>query len=334
MPTDAGRPLVIEVTRGPLVESRHLARACAVDASGRTVAAWGDAEAPVYPRSANKALIAIPFVETGAAAAYGLGAEELALACASHHGQPLHTRRVAAWLARIGCTPDDLECGPQVPADAAAAAALARRGIVPGALYNNCSGKHAAMLTTARHHGETLAGYTGYDHPVQRRVTAALGEMAGLDLQGAPWGVDGCSIPTIGVPLERLALAMARVARPDGLPAPRAAAVAVLAAAWGAYPMLVGGRDSFDTRLMRLLAPAVLVKSGAEGVCCAVVRQAGLGIALKVEDGGGRAAGVGMLAVLDRLGLIPPQAARVVRALARPAIRNRRDRVVGHLQPV
>lgn len=328
----AGAPVLVEVTRGPLVESRHRGRAVVADSTGRVVAALGDlaADGPVYPRSANKALIAIPLVETGAAAAFGLGPEELALACASHSGEPMHTERVARWLARVGCAETDLECGAHAPTDGATAERLARAGVTAGALYNNCSGKHAGMLTTARHLGEPTRCYVGHEHPVQRRIAATLGEMAGIDLAQAPWGVDGCAIPTIGIPLAALARSMARIAVPDRLPPGRQAAVRALAEAWGRHPELVGGTHAFDTRLMQAVGSRLLVKSGAEGMCCAVLPEHGLGVALKVEDGGQRAAGVALLALLAELRLLPSE---VPADLARPAVLNRTLVEVGQVRP-
>lgn len=325
-------PILVEVTRGALVESRHRGRAVVADSAGRVVAALGGfgSDAPVYPRSANKALIAIPLVETGAAASFDLGPAELALACASHSGEPMHTDRVARWLARIGCAEADLECGAHAPTDAETAERLVRAGIAPGALYNNCSGKHAGMLTTARHMGEPTRFYVGHDHPVQRRIAVALGEMAGLDLGAAPWGVDGCAIPTIGIPLAALAAAMARIAAPDRLPPGRRAAVRAIADAWGRHPELVGGTQAFDTRLMQAMNARLLVKSGAEGMCCAVLPEHGLGVALKVEDGGQRAAGVALLALLAELRLLP---AEVPAELARPPVLNRNLAEVGQVRP-
>ena len=327
-----GAPVLVEVTRGAMVESRHRGRAVVADSTGRVVAALGGsgADRPVYPRSANKALIALPLVETGAAAAFGLGPEELALACASHSGEPMHTERVARWLARIGCTEADLECGAHAPTDMAAAERLARSGVPAGALYNNCSGKHAGMLTTARHLGEPTRHYVGHEHPVQRRIAAILGEMAGLDLTRAPWGVDGCAIPTIGIPLSALAASMARLAVADRLPPGRQAAVRAITQAWGRHPELVGGTHAFDTRLMQAVGSRLLVKSGAEGMCCAVLPEQGLGVALKVEDGGQRAAGVALLALLAELRLLP---AEVPAELARPAVLNRNLAEVGQVRP-
>lgn len=326
-------PVAVEVTRGGMVESRHHATACIVDADGRVLRHWGDFEQPVYARSAIKSLQAIPLVETGALDAFGLNDAELALACASHAAEPRHTRLVAAWLERIGCTPRDLECGSHLPYDEETAHAMIRHGEDPSTVHNNCSGKHAGMLTTARHMGEPLSGYVRYEHPVQQRILGVLEQMTGHDLSQASWGVDGCGIPTIGIPLGGIAYAMARIADPSDLPERRAAAVKRIRDAWGAHPYLIGGRDSFDTRLMQAAQGKVLLKVGAEGVMCAVLPRLGLGVAVKVGDGASRAAGIAMAAILGSLDVLSEARMHDLGALVRPAVTNRAGVQVGEIRP-
>src|SRR5262249_45349998 len=149
---------------------------------------------------AIKPIQALPLIETGAADRYGLGPPEIALACASHNGEPRHVALVTAWLKRIGLGVTDLECGTHLPYHEEPAQAMSRAGREPTAAENNCSGKHSGFLTTARHLGEPTRGYIGGGHPVQQRVLRALEEMTGLDLTQAPRGIDGCGIPVIGVP--------------------------------------------------------------------------------------------------------------------------------------
>jgi hypothetical protein len=175
-------PFLVDVARGAMVESRHRGRYVVADIDGRIVAAGGDIAAPVFPRSAIKFLQALPLVESGAADAFALGAAELAIACASHGGESRHVETVAAWLARIGLGPGDLECGAHMPSAAAAAEVLIRAGTKPSALHNNCSGKHAGMLATCLHLGEPTRGYIAPEHPQQRRVVAAFEAMLDLDL--------------------------------------------------------------------------------------------------------------------------------------------------------
>jgi L-asparaginase II len=330
---DGRRPLLVEVTRGDMVESRHAVAFAAVDAAGRRVAWRGEVEAPVYARSAVKGLQALPLLETGAADRWGLSDAEIALACASHSGEPRHVETVLAWLERMGLSAADLECGSHLPYHEPSAAALIRAGKSPSAAHNNCSGKHAGFLATARHKGEPTKGYIAADHPVQRRVTRALEEVCGADLGRAPVGIDGCGIPTIGIPLEKLALGMARLADPAGLPDERRAAAERIRRAVAAEPFMVAGSGRFCTEVMAETGPAAFVKTGAEGVYCAALPEQGVGIALKAADGAGRGAEAAMAHLLMRFGVLEDAGRR--RALAarlKPSLFNRAGRVVGEIR--
>ncbi len=318
---DAASPVLVEVTRGAAVESRHRGIVAVADAAGAIVAAWGDAGRAVFPRSAVKPLQALPLIETGAAGGFALGDAEIALACASHNGEPEHVAGIGAWLERVGLAAGDLECGPQAPMDREAALARARAGDAPLALTNTCSGKHAGFLTTARHLGEETAGYIKTGHAVQRRVAETLAEVAGCDLAAAPVGTDGCGIPTIAMPLAAVARAMARLAAPDNLAPTRAAAARRIVAAMTAHPGLVAGRGRYDTVAMEAGRGAFAVKTGAEGVHAAILPRQGLGCALKIEDGAARAAEVAMTALLRHLGAIDDHAeAELADYLERPLI--------------
>lgn len=318
--------------RGQMVESRHLVAFAVLDTEGRVVMSGGDIEAPVYPRSAIKALQAIPLIETGAAEAWQVDEAEIALACASHQGEPRHVETVTAWLARIGCGATDLRCGAHAPSDPKAAADLLRAGGMPSVLHNNCSGKHAGFLTTAKHRGEDLSGYLELEHPVEQRVLGVLEAMSGLELSQAPRGIDGCGIPVIGVPLGNLALAMARLADPDDQPDRRQQACARIRRAIAAQPFMIGGSGNFDSIIIEATRGRGLVKFGAEGVHCAALPDLGLGIALKVIDGAGRASEVAMAALLCRLEVIDEALAERLHERLEPAVLNRAGRRVGRLR--
>jgi L-asparaginase II len=322
-------PLVIEVTRGDMVESRHRADIAVVDPAGKVVRAWGDIEPPVYGRSAIKPLQALPLIESGAADRFGVSVPEIALACASHNGESRHVELVTAWLARIGCSGADLECGSHAPYQEASVEALIRAGRKPDATYNNCSGKHTGFLSTARHLGESTAGYIRYEHPVQQRILGALEQMTGLRLGEAPRGIDGCGIPVIGIPLGNMALAMARLADPDE-PVPPARRIL---AAMAAEPFLVAGTGRFCTKVMEIVGAKVVLKTGAEGVYTAALPTLGLGVALKVEDGAGRAAEVAMGRVLHELKLLTDDEENALADALTPPIRNRVGRETGRIRP-
>ena len=327
-------PVLVEVQRGALTESRHRGSLAVVDADGATVLALGDVAAPVYPRSAVKPLQALPLIESGAADRFGLSDEELALACASHGGEPAHVAVAARMLARAGLDVDALECGTHWPSHQPSAQALARSGGAPSALHNNCSGKHAGFLCVACAAGVDHHGYVGARHPVQREVKAAIDSLTGIGVSEDACGIDGCSIPTWAVPLAALAHAFARFGSGQGLAPERAKAAARLRAAIAAQPYFVAGTGRFCSEIMRLLGVRALVKTGAEGVYCAALPVEGLGIALKCDDGGTRAAEVTMAAAIARFLPLPDEERAVLDRFVRPTLRNWNGVEVGGLRPV
>jgi len=323
-------PVTIEVTRGSVVESRHVGAAVVVRADGSIVESWGDVDAGVLPRSAIKPLQAMPFVESGAVERFGLDNRHIAISCASHNGEMRHVDLVREWLARIGLSENDLECGPQPPKLMSGVEALAREGKPWTNAFNNCSGKHSGFLSTAVQHGEPTRGYIGYDHPVQRRIRDVMGELGGLDMSRIPWGVDGCGIPTLAVPLTALARMMAQMADPSRLSNRRAEAAGRIRAAMNAEPFMVAGTGRFCTTVNGLLVGVAQVKTGAEGVFCGILPRLGYGVALKMDDGAGRAAEVAMAAILSHLGVLP---AAEREAMTHPAVKNVVGLLVGEVRP-
>lgn len=337
-------PVLVQAWRGGIVESAHRGAYAVVDAAGTLHSALGDIDRPIFPRSAVKVLQALPLVASGAAAALALTDEELALACASHGGEPAHAQTAAGMLAKAGVDVTALECGAHWPYQEGASRDLARSGQAPSALHNNCSGKHAGFVCLAcalmggAGAGPDLRrfvrGYVGPTHPVMREVTAALQAATGCDLASAPVGTDGCSIPTFAIPLRALALAFARVATGQGLSPDHARAARRLRAAVAKAPFMVAGSGRFDTRVMERLGERVFCKVGAEAVYCAALPELGLGVAIKVDDGNtARAAEVVMAAVIAARVRLDADEAAFVDALVRPELRNWNGRVVGGLRP-
>lgn len=327
-------PVLVEVTRGAIVESRHRGAIAIVDAKGRRVAAIGDVEAPVFPRSAVKAIQALPLVESGAADAYGFGAAELALASASHSGEPRHVETAAAMLAAAGRSAADLECGTHMPMSSLAERALIRANRLPGPLHNNCSGKHAGFICTACHLGIDPRGYVLPDHPVQRAVTAALSDLTGTELDEANRGVDGCSIPAYAIPLDRLARGFAKMATGEGLAPARARAARLILDACMNEPFMVAGSGRFCTDIMPLFPGRLFVKGGAEGVYCAAFPAAGLGVALKIDDGATRGAEGAMAAIVAAMLGADAAMTPAMRHRLTPPVKNRRGVTVGEVRPV
>ncbi len=325
-------PVLIEVTRGEMVESRHRLAVAVVDAGGKLVESWGDIERPIYGRSAIKPFQALPLLETGAADAFKLGEPEIALACSSHNGEPQHTDRVQRWLAHIGCEIADLECGAHLPYHEPTMLQLVANGGDITAIYNNCSGKHSGFLTTARHEGEPTKGYVRYEHPVQQRVTRGMSEMTGVDLTRSPRGIDGCGIPVLGMPLRAMAHGLARMADPRKLSADRADACKRIVTAIMAWPMLLGGTGRFGSSAMATFKNRFVLKGGAEGVYAAILPSLGLGVAIKADDGAGRAAEAAMAQTLRRLKLVSAAEAKQFADLLMPPVLNRAHLEVGRIR--
>ncbi|HWK65428.1 MAG TPA: asparaginase [Rhizobiaceae bacterium] len=326
-------PVLVEVVRGNAVESFHRGAVAIVDGDGKTVVALGDVERPVFPRSAVKAIQALPLVESGAADAYGFGAKELALACASHSGEPAHGELARAMLAKAKLDESALECGVHWPSSHDATVALARSGRSPTALHNNCSGKHSGFLCVCRHCNIAHDGYVGAGHAFQEMVRSTMVEVTGARHDAENRATDGCSIPTYAVPLRSLALGFARMASGNGLGGNRAAAAKRLLSACMAEPFYVAGTGRACTRLMQAAPGKIFAKIGAEGVYCAAIEELGFGIAIKCDDGASRAAEVIIAEVLCQLLAGDSSLSGTLGKLARPELHNWNGTLVGRLQP-
>jgi L-asparaginase II len=339
-------PILVELTRGGIVESAHHGAAAVVDADGGVVLSLGDVTRPIFPRSAIKGFQALPLVESGAAEAFGFGDAELALAVSSHSGEPGHAATAAGMLAKAGRDATCLECGAHWPmlnerarnakgpaADQAAYQLFASNG-QPSPLHNNCSGKHSGFVCLAVHTGEDPKGYVKADHPTMRQVTAAIEGMTGLSLNDSPRGIDGCAIPTYGIPLKAIAHGFARFATGNGLLPARAAAAKRLRQAAAGSPFHVAGTNRFDTIVMEALREKAFLKTGAEGVYCAALPEQGLGIALKIADGAGRAAECAMAALLSRFLTLSDAEAAIVLPRAINRMRNWGGTEVGEMRSV
>ena len=292
--------IVVEVTRGDVVEARHRVHAVAVS-GGAVVDCAGDPELVTHFRSSAKPIQALPLLR----ARPDLDDREIAIACASHLARPDQLDAVRSLLAKAPATEDDLECGTRVLAAG------------PTRIEHNCSGKHAGLLALCRARGWPSEGYRLLGHSCQQALLAEIAAAAEVDPRGIQLGVDGCGIPTFALPLERMAHAFSRLAGLEG--------GARAMAAMRAYPELIRGPLAADTMLMQT-QPGWVAKGGAEGLLCAVSPDR-LGIALKVEDGSTRALRSALATFLDRLGIDTEELGAV-------AIENSRGEVVGELRSV
>jgi L-asparaginase II len=288
--------LLAEVWRGDVCEVVVRGHVAVVAADGTLLAQAGDPDARTPLRSTVKPLQALPFV-SAAADALGATAEEIAVACASHSGEPRHVEVVRRLLARAGLDDAALACGPQWPYSEAAAHALVRAGESAGRVHNNCSGKHAAMLCACVHNGWPVQGYAAFDHPLQKDIRRRMSDLAGIRLADTPRGVDGCGLPTHGVPLRYLARMFAAASAAGG-------GFARCQEAMAAEPFMVGGTDRFDSQLLEWAGGALTCKSGGGAVWACVARGGGPGVAVKLEAGIGPSMPPVALGVLRALSLL------------------------------
>ncbi len=323
--------LDVEVTRGDVVESTHRVHAAVIGADDVLVAAARDSALVTWWRSCAKLFQVMPFLSSGEFDRIGWGTEELALACASHGGEPEHVALAARMLASLGLEEGDLACGPHEPLSTRGARLWREGGHPLSRLHNNCSGKHAAMLARAKTAGWSTRGYESAEHPVQRGCLGEVSAWTGVPLDDMPIALDGCGVAVMALPLDRMALAYARFARAvhagEEFPARIAGAVR-------AHPDLFGGAERFDTLMLQETDGAVIAKVGAEGVHSVAVPSLGLGLAVKVEDGAIRAQHVAVIVALQQLGVLPIDLpARLADLLVRP-VRNTRGEHVGEVRAV
>ena len=312
-------PVLVTTTRGPITENRHRGVLVIADSRGAVSEACGDVDRAILPRSSIKMIQALPLVESGAAA--GLTDEHLALACASYEGAPIHTERVAAWLAALGLDETALRCGPQPPRDRA----LRKAGVPPARILNNCSGKHAGFLALSRHVGAPVDAYLDPGCTVQGAVAAAFAETTGTDAPLA-YGIDGCSAPNFAASVTGIARAMARFADPPQ--DVRGRAMTRLRDAMRAHPLLMSGEGRACAALIDATGGRAVVKTGADGVFTGIVPDTGLGFCLKIDDGDRPASEALCAATLVRLGVLDP-VHPVAGRYARTPIRDWNGAVVG-----
>jgi L-asparaginase II len=335
-------PVLVEVRRGKTVESRHRGAIIAVEPDGTAIARLGESELITSTRSTIKPIQAIPFITTGAAGRFNTSSRELAVVCASHEGEPIHTETVAALLTRAGLDESALRCGPQVPYNNETARQLEREGRKATQLHNNCSGKHAAMVMTALHRGLPLGDYYKLEHPVQQAILGTFKTLADLTAD-VPTSIDGCSAPTFGVPLRSIALAFSRLVNPDsigGQGAPFSSAARQIVSAMIEHPDMVGGtRGRFDTELLRAAGGKLICKIGAEavygiGVLPSELYPRGLGIAIKIEDGSYRGLGPAVVETLSQLRVLAGLELAALESFHKPAVENRQGLIVGEVAAV
>ncbi len=336
--------ILVEVTRGPLVESVHHGAFAVVDTAGNLLASTGDPQYITYLRSSSKPLQALPLLERGGEVAFNLSDAEIALTCASHSGTDLHFDTVSALQARIGFSEGDLLCGTEPPLDEKTRDGLLLRGLQPTPNRHDCSGKHTGFLALSKLLGVSKEDYINPQHPLQRVVIQTFAEMIDYPVEKIAIGIDGCSVPVFGVPLFNAALGYARLCDPSGLPPRRGEACRRVTRAMTAQPVMVAGPGRFDTLAMELGQGRFICKGGAEGYQAIGVMPGAiapgspaLGITIKIADGdrAGRARPLVAAEMLRRLGLLSGEQIREHLAqLAERPVTNWRGLEVGVMRPV
>jgi L-asparaginase II len=331
---------LVEVRRGGITESRHRGHVAVVEPDGNVVASLGAPHNVTFLRSSAKPLQALPLLLTGAAERFGFTDEEVALACASHNGEPIHTRIVASMLEKIGLGPEALRCGVHEPYSPEAAAVLRAHNELPNTLHNNCSGKHAGMLAVALQLGASIDNYENPENPVQIAIARAVSQFTDVPVEDFAVGVDGCAAPIFGVTMKAMALAYARlVSPPSSFEKATRDACERIVRVMTAYPELIGGTsERLDTEIMRAARGRVVSKVGAEGVYTAGMLPCerwpnGLGLAIKIEDGDDkRARPTVVVESLRQLGILYDDSLEAVSRYAFFPVRNRRADVVGEIR--
>lgn len=324
-------PLVVEVSRGPVVESSHQVMAAVADANGRIVSGWGNVQFLTVPRSAIKPLQVFPLIESGAYEKFGLTEKHLALACASHRGEKEHIEVAKDWLAKIGLKESDLVCGAHNPYNEAAYHELIKRGEKPSVLHNNCVGKHLALLTTALHFKEDVKGYEKPDHPAQVRLRKILTELMKIDHTKIPHGIDGCAVPTYPVPLQHIAMGYSIFLSSKETEI-RKLAIRKIATAMKDHSVLFSGSDDFCYQIMKATNQRAFIKSGAEGVYAGFIPEKGVTFAVKCADGAARAAQLTVTALLRNYGGMSETEATDLKKFTAPMIYNHRGDLTGQLR--
>ncbi len=327
----ASNPILAEVTRGGIVESFHRGALIITGKNGEVICSRGNVENQIFPRSAIKAMQAIPLIASGAAHKFDLSDQEIAIACSSHGGEIEHINTVRSLLRKAKIDEAALMCGSHWPLYLPAGRDMAKNNQVPDNIHNNCSGKHAGMLATAKHLGEPLEDYINRDHPVQKRIEKIISGFYGLDLTSAPCGIDGCSVPTWAISLKAMAFGFSNFSVADHNENQWADASSTIIKAARSFPLMIAGSERFCTRIMKAV-PRLFAKTGAEGVYCGCIPHAGIGIAVKCDDGAKRASEVIFAKALSSLDVWSNEERRIFEEFSQFDLKNSNEIMVGQLQ--
>ena len=318
--------------RGGLLDMEYRGSIAVTDTEGRILFSLGDPRRVAFARSSAKPMQAIAAIESGAAEHYGLNQNEIAMIAASHSGQPHHLAIIRAMLEKAGLDESFLGCGPSYPLYLPEADRMKKQDIPPAPIYHNCSGKHTGMLLTAKFLGEDLSDYMLPDHPVQRRITALIGELCDYDPEKIILGCDGCGVPVHALPLFKFAQGFARMASPESIGGKRGEIAAQVTAAMTARPDIIAGTGRICTQLMGTFGDRLFAKAGADGYYAVGLIGKGIGITLKMSDGYAPVVPYAIFETLIQLGVITRDEAQAVELYSDHNIYNTRREIVGHTE--
>ncbi|WP_334076064.1 MULTISPECIES: asparaginase [Paenibacillus] len=325
--------ILVEESRGGMLECTHRGHICIADEAGRVIKAVGNPHFGVFTRSAAKPFQAIPGIRAGLAGKFGLSDDEIAIMTASHRAEEMHIETLERILRKTGLDEKTMVCAPSLPMDAAAKEQLLRNGGGRRRLYHNCSGKHLGLMAYSKMNGYPLENYSDPDHPVQREIWETLASLAGLPLVSIGRAVDGCGLPVFHLPLSALANAYLKLACPDRIEDPATAAAAgTVANAMNRHPEMVSGTGRIDTLLLQ--DPNLVAKGGFKGVYAFGLRKERLGVAFKIMDGSEEEWGLIALAILEQLDYENKDTLERLRRAFTPVIRNDEGTEVGVSQTV
>ncbi len=326
--------ILINKTRGRVVECLHRGDVVVVDDSARVMASCGDIGKYTYFRSSAKPIQALSVLLSGAAESYGIDNKELAVICASHYAEKFHLDAVRSILAKAGLQESALQCGLALSIKPEFALRQAEQGLSPSRIFSDCSGKHSGMLITCKHLGYPTDTYLDPQHPLQKQIIGLLAEICSYPEQEIAVGIDGCGVPVFAMPIHNMAVAYLRLANPELLPEKFQAAAKRVFTAMNEHPEMVGGTGSFCTALMQATQGRMIGKVGAQGVYCIGIKEPKLGIALKIEDGGIGMAQMAAMHVLHELKLLSDGEYEALKGFHKQPNLNDDKHVVGEIYPV
>ncbi|KXZ39906.1 asparaginase [Alkalithermobacter thermoalcaliphilus JW-YL-7 = DSM 7308] len=326
--------ILVNVTRGEYIESRHYGDIAIVDREGKLLYSVGDFDRFTFFRSAAKPFQVIPFIESGGIEKFNITLEELSVMTSSHNGEKEHVNMVNNILYKLNLTIQDLDCGTCVPMSKKASEDILKSQNNYTALHNACSGKHCAMLGLSILKNINIKDYISTNHPIQQEMLNIISQMCSIKKDDIAIAIDGCGVPVFGMGIDKMALAYARLSKPDGLfSKERCNSIKTIVSAMTKYPFYVAGTNRLDTILMQVTNGKVIAKLGAEAIYCVGIVDKGIGICIKIDDGSFRAIDPVIIEVLKQLNILSNTELSKLQFRHMPELKNHRKEVIGVLKP-